>query len=305
MSTSPETYDFNDDFVDEAFYDDLSLLSGGAELLDDIEPLWLMLRQHHADMAPIWRAGLNNGTFADRKAGLIRKSDGGALLVVLAVRHGEPCGYCVCTVNKDGEGEVDSLFVAPDVRRRGIGDALMTRAMPWLAQHVRDGTIIIDILSCNDAALRFYERYGFHSRTVRMRHVPTTPAEVMTSASAVDVSETPPEPAPPPLPLEYRTLRKSKDPMEAPAVKRGPRTVIPIEFNVVIAQTQDQAAAGAIEHQLKGERIPFFRTHDGPAVDQTIGLLVREDDRERAMRVAEAIFIRRSRIKSFPRQSSK
>src|SRR5687767_4472746 len=88
------TQDEDDDFDLDFDYDEVSLLSGGTELLDDIEPLWLMLRRHHAEMAPMWRQGLISSQFSDRKAGLLEKSAGGALLVVLAVRSGEPCGYC-------------------------------------------------------------------------------------------------------------------------------------------------------------------------------------------------------------------
>jgi ribosomal protein S18 acetylase RimI-like enzyme len=303
--SDPDDDDFDLDFD----YDEITLLTGGAELLDDIEPLWLLLRQHHAEMSPpMWREGLLDGQFPERKAGLLRKSQGGALLVVLAVRAGEPCGYCVCTVSGAGEGEVDSLFVAPEIRRRGIGDAMMTRAMPWLMERTPGRSIVVDVMSCNEAALRFYERYGFHTRTVRMRHVPaeTSAEAVQAFTAAVHVSEAPEPPAPPPVPLEYRTLRQPPaDPMEQPAAVRRARHVIPIEFDVVIAQTKDQAAAAAIEQQLKREGVPVYRTHDGPVVDQTIELIVRAEDRERAMRVAEGIFVRRRRIKSFPRQAPK
>lgn len=316
VSSSPDDANEASDPFDLDFdYDDITFISGGPELLDDIEPLWLMLRAHHAELSPMWRRGLLVADFGERKAGLARKAEGGgALLVVLAVRGGEPCGYCVASVNSEGEGEVDSLFVAPEVRRRGIGDAMMTRAMPWLLARTRAGgqSIGVDVLACNEAALRFYERYGFHLRTVRMRHVPaeTSAKSAEQFSAVVQVSEVraePEAPAAPPVQLEYRTLRKpAEDPMEQPpAVRRGPRQVIPIEFDVPIAKTKDQAATAAIERQLQQEGVPVYRTHDGPAVDQTIELLVRAEDKERAMEVAEAIFDRRRRLKSFPRQSPK
>jgi hypothetical protein len=37
-------------------HEDFSLWSGGAELLDRVEPLWAQLRRHHADLAPQWSA---------------------------------------------------------------------------------------------------------------------------------------------------------------------------------------------------------------------------------------------------------
>ncbi len=293
-ASAPDATGADDDFDLDFDYDEISLLSGGTELLDDIEPLWLMLRQHHADMTPLWRSGLHRRGFrrAEGRApsqigrrGAARRAGGAA---------GEPCGYCVCTVNRDAEGEVDSLFVAPELRRRGIGDAMMSRAMPWLQERCAAGRSWSTCMSCNDAALRFYERYGFHARTVRMRYVPTPATADESVAGAVHVSEcrTPEPEAPPPLAARVPNGPQGcRSDGAGPSGKRGPRQVIPIEFDVVIAHTQDQAAAAAIELQLKRDGVPVFRTHDGPAIDQTIELIVRAEDRERGMQVAEGIFV--------------
>src|SRR5438309_5308271 len=108
----------------------VSIESGGPELLDRIEPMWIALRNHHAELAPIWRDSLLATTFESRKAGLLKKAESG-LLVLLAVSQ-QPVGYCVCTLCGEGEGEVDSLFVVPHYRRRGIGRALMVQALAWL-----------------------------------------------------------------------------------------------------------------------------------------------------------------------------
>jgi len=42
---------------------ELSLLTGGPELLDRVEPLWWQLRQHHADLPSIWRALILDSSF--------------------------------------------------------------------------------------------------------------------------------------------------------------------------------------------------------------------------------------------------
>ena len=64
----------------------------------------------------------------------------------------------------------DSLFVTESHRRRGVGDALMSRAMAWLAQRATS-SLAVEVMACNADALSLYERYGFHQRTVRMLHV--------------------------------------------------------------------------------------------------------------------------------------
>jgi GNAT superfamily N-acetyltransferase len=146
--------------------DDFSLLSGGAELLDRVEPLWLQLRRHHADLAPQWSASLLASSFGKRRADLLRKGTRG-LLVSMATWRGQDIGYCVSTITSDATGEVDSLYVVPSHRGRGAGHALMSSAMDWFDDH-SVGSIVVDVISGNDAAQQFYARYGFLARTVRL-----------------------------------------------------------------------------------------------------------------------------------------
>ena len=153
----------------------VSLVTGGAELLDRIAPLWHDLRRHHAELDPKWRSGLLATEFAERKAELLGKSRGGEMLVLLALGGAgggaeTPVGYCVCTVTAAGDGEVDSIFVAAGHRGRGVGRALMWAAMDWLRAR-SPGPIAVEVMACNDAAMRLYEGYGFHARTVRMRYI--------------------------------------------------------------------------------------------------------------------------------------
>jgi ribosomal protein S18 acetylase RimI-like enzyme len=149
--------------------DDFSLLNGGAELLDRIEPLWSQLRRHHAELSPQWSASLLSGSFAERRAALLRKGSGGLLVSLATARNRDigDIGYCVSTFTSDATGEVDSLYVIPSCRGSGVGHALMSAAMDWLAgQSVR--SIVVEVISGNDAAQRFYARYGFAPRTVRL-----------------------------------------------------------------------------------------------------------------------------------------
>ena len=101
-------------------------------------------------------------------------------------------------------------------------------------------------------------------------------------------------------PLEYRNASgPQRD--DADRTPRAPRAVIPLEFDTVITTTKDPGGAGAVEHQLRRERIPVYRTHDGPVVDQTIELIVRAQDKDRASQIASDVFARRQKLKSFPR----
>jgi ribosomal protein S18 acetylase RimI-like enzyme len=151
----------------EVSHDEFRLQSGGAALLDRVEPLWQQLRRHHADLSPRWRDDLLSGTFANRRAALLQKSAGG-MLVSIAIHGDKDVGYCVTTISAD-VGEVDSLFVMQAHRGRGIGDALMNESLAWLQK--RSGSIVVDVLSGNEAAIRFYARYGFAPRTTRLMRI--------------------------------------------------------------------------------------------------------------------------------------
>lgn len=132
--------------------------------LERIRPLWLELREHHAGLPTPWRAEFLASDFDKRKAGLIAKSPGG-LLVLLATTVDAAVGYCVCSIDESGRGEIDSLFVTAAHRRRGVGDLLMTHAMKWFVE--RDAKpVLVSILAGNDDAIRLYERFGFQPRTV-------------------------------------------------------------------------------------------------------------------------------------------
>ena len=162
-------------------HEDFSLLNGGPELLDRVEPLWSQLRRHHADLAPQWSASLLATSFKERRAELVGKR-GILMLVSLATCHAQDIGYCVSTITSatgksgatgtasaagDATGEVDSLYVIPSHRGSGVGHALMSTAMDWFGrQSVR--AIVVNVISGNDDAQRFYARYGFLPRTVRL-----------------------------------------------------------------------------------------------------------------------------------------
>src|SRR3954454_19712241 len=107
-----------------------SVIEGGAELLAHIEALWSELRNYHAESWPEWRASLMKSSFDGRVKRLLSKCQGG-LLVLLARSDNQDVAYCVCSVDASAIGEVDSIFVRPAVRRKGIGHAMMQRAIEW------------------------------------------------------------------------------------------------------------------------------------------------------------------------------
>jgi len=145
---------------------EISLLTGGPELVDRIEPLWWQLRQHHADLPTIWQSLILDSSFDKRRESLLAKAPGG-MLVVLASARGADIGYCVSSINRD-VGEVDSIYVSDAHRRCGVGQLMMVPTLAWFDEHNLK-SVVVDIMDGNDAAESFYARYGFRRRSVRLQ----------------------------------------------------------------------------------------------------------------------------------------
>jgi len=140
-----------------------------AESIDAIRPLWEKLNFHHAQISPRFSTALRLRTFETRKHQLLAKAQAGRLRVELvSVGSDLPSvAYCVSTVSADAVGEIDSLFVEEHLRGQGVGTELVRRAISWLdSMNVR--LKVVSVMYQNNEALSFYERFGFHPRTVML-----------------------------------------------------------------------------------------------------------------------------------------
>jgi diamine N-acetyltransferase len=145
----------------------------GAEGLDKIAPLWLKLREHHKERAPVmFKEFLGNITYDSRKKSLIEKSVGGHLLVDIATDKvtGKAIGYCVSSLSAKKVGEIESIYVEQECRKQHIGDKFMKTALAWM-----DGLAainkIIGVVEGNEEAFGFYEKYGFYPRAHILQQV--------------------------------------------------------------------------------------------------------------------------------------
>jgi len=146
----------------------------GAEALDRLRPLWLVLHHHHQAVG-----GPALGPYVDDEtswsarralyAGFLER--GG--FAVLAERDGDLVGYAMVAVTPVAEtlmpdtwrtgdriGEVETLCIDPAARGEGIGTALLDRVDEELAAEGVDDVLIGAIVT-NADAIRLYERRGF------------------------------------------------------------------------------------------------------------------------------------------------
>jgi diamine N-acetyltransferase len=79
-------------------------------------------------------------------------------------------GYCITTISRDNQGEIQSIYVEPEYRKYGIGDALMKLCLQWLDEHA----VIKKVLGVgagNEEVFEFYRKYNFYPRTIILEQV--------------------------------------------------------------------------------------------------------------------------------------
>jgi diamine N-acetyltransferase len=135
------------------------------EEIDVIKPLWQELNFHHGKITKHFSGYYSGMNFAKRKKNLLGRSIDKKFKIDLVTDTDtfEDAGYCISSVNHDGEGEIDSLFIKQSYRKCGIGDILMKRALEWLDSY-NAGPIKIQVAAGNEEVFEFYAKYNFYPK---------------------------------------------------------------------------------------------------------------------------------------------
>ncbi len=91
----------------------------------------------------VYRAALDNPAVAI----LLAQGEDGALL-----------GYAVLSTVLD-EGNLDNIAVAPEARRQGVADALLSALTAFGREHL--ACLMLEVRSSNAPAIALYEKHGF------------------------------------------------------------------------------------------------------------------------------------------------
>jgi len=98
--------------------------------------------------------------FEKRKDYFKRLASDGSLCVDLAfdIRDGNRyVGYCVSSLSKENKGEIESIFVDEAYRSRGIGLALITRALGRLDENGSSRNRV-SVSEGNEQVWKFYKK---------------------------------------------------------------------------------------------------------------------------------------------------
>lgn len=92
--------------------------------------------------------------------------------LLVAEREGHIVGFAVGKVigsGTDTVAELESVVVAEQARRTGIGRALLERVLAWCGE-MRAGEMELEVRSENSAAIALYRRIGFVEVGLRRRY---------------------------------------------------------------------------------------------------------------------------------------
>ena len=155
----------------------MRIVRAGIERIDELQPLWESLHEHHATIAPhmeqLGPVRNPSDSWAVRRElyeDWLSEPDS---FVLLAEVDGQPIGYAVVHLRGPEEtwqtgdriGVLETLAVLPDERGRGVGSALFERIYAELRE-LGVTELEVAVISKNAAALRFYERHGLLPFTV-------------------------------------------------------------------------------------------------------------------------------------------
>jgi ribosomal protein S18 acetylase RimI-like enzyme len=148
-----------------------------ASRIDELEPLWLALREHHGSVTGHWGPlrPADDSWARRRKTYADILCEGGSLYV--AIDDGAIVGHAICEHQEGGsptwEWPQDSLSIAdlvvlPEARGRGVGDLLLQAIE---AEAGARGVAAVDLNTAapNETARRFYERHGYRVDLVTYR----------------------------------------------------------------------------------------------------------------------------------------
>ena len=134
--------------------------------------MWDKLREYQQVLSPHFPQHYAARTWKARKAELLRISRAGGLRLDVAthLETNKTIGYCVSTISRAGHAVLESIYVEPEYRRHGIGDALMRMALRWMDEkHATEKTLTVGV--GNEEVLTFYARYGFYPKHIMVEQV--------------------------------------------------------------------------------------------------------------------------------------
>lgn len=155
----------------------ISIHCAGPEIVPLLEPLWLSLHRHHAEIAPqLGAVRAPADSWEMRRADYAAWLAAGDSFVVVAEVQEQLIGYAFVRVRDNRSdtwmvdsrvAEIETLCVMPDYRGQCLGERLLDFVYAELENHnVQE--VSLQVIASNAGAVRFYSEQGFESTLVSM-----------------------------------------------------------------------------------------------------------------------------------------
>ena len=152
----------------------IQIRAGGAELIELTKPLWEKQKTYHLGIDRLSPENYVDLSFEERAIRIQKK---GAHLTTLLAKDRTTdhlIGYSLATINLEGVGEIDSVFVEENYRGKGVGTALIKATLVWMEENKVQKTKL-HVLDVNQSAVSLYRTLGFEPRMVEMIRRPSDP----------------------------------------------------------------------------------------------------------------------------------
>ena len=147
--------------------------------IEDVPGILALLRQvglvHHKGRPDIFRSNAQKYG-ASQVIAMLNKP---GTPIFVAAEEKTVLGYCFCFIKEHTKDPViadhtelyiDDLCVDENIRGRGIGKALYENALRY-ARQVGCYNVTLNVWSCNESALRFYEKCGMKPQKLGMETI--------------------------------------------------------------------------------------------------------------------------------------
>ena len=156
---------------------EITVVRAGVERLDELVGFWKLLHRHQSSVAAAV-PGLDVLSESDSSV-IVGKMDrewlsGPDSFAFFAEEEGRLVGYVVGFYDEPHfmwstgrVGHIDSFYVMPELRGRGVGRLLMDAAYAEMRQ-AGATTVALEMVANNHLAQKFYEREGFTTTFVQL-----------------------------------------------------------------------------------------------------------------------------------------
>lgn len=154
-----------------------NLRKAGQEVLPRLEPLWLSLHRHHAEVAPqLGAVRAPADSWETRRADYAAWLVAGDSFVVVAEAKEQLIGYAFVRVRDNRSdtwvvdsrvAEIETLCIMPDYRGQHVGERLLDFVYAELENHGVQ-QVSLQVIASNSGAARFYSEQGFDPTLVSM-----------------------------------------------------------------------------------------------------------------------------------------